>query len=137
MQTQIQIQYVQPVYESMEAGQFEIKNGSYSLHQSSPLSWIFKVYQFAYKLCLNENDAQYQGYMGNIFFALGRCSATANFFGAVIKMHGVGRGHGRSLLRRGKKSVNHLSVFLDKCLCLLPIYFQKIIRKIVFFLQKN
>ena len=46
-QIQIQIQYVQPVYESMEAGQFEIKNGSYSLHQSSPFSWIFKVYHFA------------------------------------------------------------------------------------------
>ena len=47
MQIKIQIQYVQPVYESIEAGQFEIKNGSYSLHQSSPLSWIFKVYHFA------------------------------------------------------------------------------------------
>ena len=45
---------------------------------------------------------------GNNFLLWGVVRQQPIFWGAVVEMHGVRRGHGRSLLSRGKKSVNHL-----------------------------
>ena len=70
---------------------------------------------------------------GNNFFALGVVWQQPFFLGQRSKCMGWGGVMVDPSWDVAKRAWTILSVFLNKCLCLLPIYIQKIIRKIVFF----
>ena len=70
---------------------------------------------------------------GKFFFALGVVWQQPFFLGQRSKCMGWGGVMVDPSWDVAKRAWTILSVFLNKCLCLLPIYIQKIIRKIVFF----
>ena len=74
---------------------------------------------------------------GETIFLLWALFGNSHFFGAAVKMHGVGRGHGRSLLRRGKKSVNHfISLFEQMFMFIANLHPKDYKENSFFFLQK-